>query len=127
MAIFPTFFLGNRVQENVFCAILERKNAFLGYKKKNFKKWKNWGFFEGVNLWVWSKVGHFSIFLFLGNTGQENVFYDILDRENAFLSYKKFKFKKSKNKPFYTIKTRCSNIGQENVFYDTIEPKKTPC
>ena len=25
---------------------------------------------------------------FLGNIGQENVFYDILERQNAFLSYK---------------------------------------
>ena len=35
--------------------------------------------------------------LFLGNIGQENVFYDILERKNAFLGYKKKKLKKSKN------------------------------
>ena len=35
----------------------------------------------------------FSNFYFLGNIGQENVFYDILERENAFLGYKKKKFK----------------------------------
>ena len=40
MAIFPTFFLGNIGQENVFYDILEQKNAFLGYKKKKFKKSK---------------------------------------------------------------------------------------
>ena len=34
---------------------------------------------------------------FLGNIGQENEFYDILDRKNAFLGYKNKKFKKSKN------------------------------
>ena len=34
---------------------------------------------------------------FLGNIGQENVFYDILERKNTFLSYKHKKFKKSKN------------------------------
>ena len=33
---------------------------------------------------------------FLGNIGQENVFYDILERKNAFLGYKNKKFKKSK-------------------------------
>ena len=33
---------------------------------------------------------------FLGNIGQENVFYDILEPNNAFLSYKNKKFKKSK-------------------------------
>ena len=38
----------------------------------------------------------FSPFFFLGNIGQENVFYDILERKNVFLSCKKKKFKKSK-------------------------------
>ena len=33
----------------------------------------------------------------LGNIGQENVFYDILEGKNAFLSYKNKKFKKLKN------------------------------
>ena len=37
---------------------------------------------------------------FLGNIGQENVFYDILDWKNAFLGYKEKKFKKSKNGHF---------------------------
>ena len=40
MAIFPTFFLGNIGQENVFYDILERKNAFLGYKKRSSKSRK---------------------------------------------------------------------------------------
>ena len=34
---------------------------------------------------------------FLGNIGQESVFYDILERENAFLGYKNKKSKKLKN------------------------------
>ena len=39
MAIFLTcFFLGNIDYENVFYDIQERKNAFRGYKNKNFKK-----------------------------------------------------------------------------------------
>ena len=29
---------------------------------------------------------------FLGNVGQENVFYDILEQKNAFLGYKSQKF-----------------------------------
>ena len=36
-AIYPTFFLGNIAQENVFYDILERKKAFQGYKNKKFK------------------------------------------------------------------------------------------
>ena len=36
----------------------------------------------------------FSTFCCLGNIGQENVFYDILERKNAFLGYKNNKFQK---------------------------------
>ena len=85
---FSNFFLGNIVQENVGYDVLERKNAFLGYKNKKFKKSKNWHFSKGVNRWFCSKNGHFFKFLSLGNIGQENVFYDILERNNAFLGYK---------------------------------------
>ena len=91
------FFLGNIGQENVFYDILERKNAFLCYKNKKYKKSKNWHFSKRINPWFWSENGNFFHFFFLRNTGQENVFYDILERKNAFLSYKKNKFKKSKN------------------------------
>ena len=94
---FQLLFLGNIGQENVFYDILERKNAFLGYKNKKFKKSKNWHFSKGVNPWFWSKNGHFSNFFFLGNIGQENVFYYILERKNAFLGYKNKKIKKPKN------------------------------
>ena len=96
-AFFQVFFLGNIGQENVFCDILERINAFLGYKNKKFKKSKNGHFCKGVNPWFWPKNGHFSKFFFLGNIGQENVFYDIVERKNAFLGYKNRKVKKSKN------------------------------
>ena len=34
---------------------------------------------------------------FLGNIGQENVFYGILERRNDFLRHKNKKFKMSKN------------------------------
>ena len=94
---FQLFFLRNIEQDNVFYHIIERKNSFLGYKKKKFKKSKNWHFSKGVNPWFWSKNGHFSNFFFLRNIDQENVFYDILERKNAFLGYKNNKFKESKN------------------------------
>ena len=96
-SFFQLFFLGNVGQENVFYDILERKNSFLHYKNKKFKKTKNCHFSKGVSPWFWSKNGHFSNFYFLGNRGQENVFCDILQRKNAFLGYKNKKFKKSKN------------------------------
>ena len=59
MAVFPFFFLGNKGQENVFYDMLERKNAFLGFKNKKFKKPENRHFSKGVNPWFWSKNGDF--------------------------------------------------------------------
>ena len=94
---FNFFFLGNKRQENIFYDILERKNAFLGYKNKKFKTSKNWHFSKGVNPWFRSKNGHFFNFFFLGNIGRENVFYDILERKNALVGHKNKKLKNSKN------------------------------
>ena len=61
---FNCFFFRQYRQKNVFYDILEWKNAFLGYKNKKFKKWKNWHFSKGANPWFWSKNGHFSKFSF---------------------------------------------------------------
>ena len=47
---------------------------------------KNWPFFH---------------FIILGLVGQENVFYDILERKNPFLGYKNNKFKKLKKLDFF--------------------------
>ena len=135
---FHLFFEDNIGQENVFYDILKRKNAFLGYKNKKFKKSKNCHFSKGVNLWFWSKIDHFSIVSFKGNIGQENVFYDIGERKIAFLGYKNKKFKKSKNCCFskgvspwfwskighFSIFFLKGNIGQGNVFYDILQGKK---
>ena len=98
IAIFPTFFFKSNIdQENVFYNILERKIAILGYKNNKVKKSKNWHCSKKVNPWFWLKNGHFFNLFFLSNLGQENVFYDILERKNAFLGYKNTKQKKSKN------------------------------
>ena len=98
---FNFVFLGKIGHGNVFCDIVERKNAFLGYKKKKLKQSKNWHFSKGVNPWFWSKNGHFSNFVFSGNIGQANVLYDILEGKNAFLGYKNKKLKKAKNWHFF--------------------------
>ena len=122
--------------ENVFYDILERKNDFLDYKNKKFKKSKYWHFSKGVNPWFSSKNGHFPFF-FLGNIGMENVFYDIVERENDFLGYKNKKVKRWKNWHFSKGVNTCfcsknyhfssfffqGNIGQENVFYDILGRK----
>ena len=91
------FFYCKIGQENVFYDILQRKNAFLASKKQKIKKSKNRHFSKGVNPRFWFKNGQFFIFCFVGNIGEENVFYEILERKNTFLGYKNKKFKKSKN------------------------------
>ena len=93
---FQLFFLGNIGKENVFDDIQERKNSFLGYKNKKFQKSKNWHFSKRVKPWFWSKNGHFPKVFLLGNIGQENDFYNILQPKNSFLGYKNKKFKESK-------------------------------
>ena len=61
-AFFQIFSLGNIVNENVFLDILERKNTFLGYKNKKFKKWKNCHFCKGVSYGFGSKLAAFPFF-----------------------------------------------------------------
>ena len=74
---------------------------------------------------------HFFNFFFLGNIGQENVFYDIFEQKDAILGFKNKKFKKSenchfskevnpwflsKNGNFFNFFSGGGEIGQENVF-----------
>ena len=134
---FQLLFLGNICYENVFYDILKRKNAFLEYKNKKFKKSNNWHFSKGVNPRFSLKNGHFSQFVFLGNIGQKNVVYDILKQKNACLENKNKRFKTSKNwhfskvvNPWFWSKNGhfskfvfLGNIGPENVFYDILERK----
>ena len=67
-----------------FTILYIKKNAFVAYKNKKFKKSKNWHFSKGVNPRFWSKNGHFSKLFFLGNIGQDNVFHDILEKKKPF-------------------------------------------
>ena len=85
------------------------------------------------------KLSFFQLFFFLGNIGQENVFYDIVERKNGLLGYKNKKFKKlinwqfsrGDNPGFWSKYGHFSNffflgnIGQENVLHDILEQKKT--
>ena len=52
---------------------------------------------------------------FLGNIGQENVFYDVLEQKKAFLGYKNKKFKKSKTTIFRKGLTH--RFGQKMAFF----------
>ena len=72
----------------MFYDVLEGKNACLGNKNNKFQKAKNWDFSKGLTRGFGPKMAIFPIFFFLGNIGQENVFYDILHKKNAFLAIK---------------------------------------
>ena len=97
----------------MFYDILEQKSACLGNKENKYQKSKNWHFSKGVNPWFCSKIGHFSNLFFFGNIGEENVFYDILERKNGFLGSKNKKLKTSKNWRFSKGVNAwfCSKIG----------------
>ena len=138
MAIFAaTFFFGKIGQENVFYAILQRKNAFLGYKNKKIEKSKNCYFSKGVNPWFQFKNGHFFNFLFLDNKGQGNVFYDILERKTPFQAIKTIRSKSrditifpkglthgfGPKMPFFPTSLFLGSIGQENFFYYILQRK----
>ena len=83
------------------------------------------------------KCPFFRVF-FLGNVGQETVFYDLLEGKNDFLDYKNKKFKKSRSwhfskavNPWFSSKNVhfsdfffLGTMRQENVFYDILERKK---
>ena len=125
LTIFPSFFFGNKGQENVFYDILEQKHVFLSYKNKKFRKWKNCHFSKGVHGFG-QKLAIFPCF-FKGNIGQENVFYDILERKNLFLGYKNKKFEKWKNchfskgvSPWFWSKIDHFAI----FFFKAIQPRK---
>ena len=87
-----------------FYAIQARKMSFKTFqnekapsyaiKTKSSKIRKIDIFPRGLTLDMGQKWPGF--FFFLGNIGQKNVFYNILEREKAFLRYKKKKFKTRK-------------------------------
>ena len=47
---------------------------------------------KGLTLGFGLKMAIFPTFFFLGNIGQENVFYDILELKYAILGYRKKNF-----------------------------------
>ena len=121
----------------MFYDIEEQKNAILGYKKRSSNTRKIAIILKELTHGFGPKMPIFFNFSFLGNIGQEHVFYDIQEQKNAILGYKNNKFKNSKNchyskgvDPWFWSKNdHFSNffffgkIGHENVFYDIVERK----
>ena len=84
---FQLFFFRQYKPGKFFYDILQRKTAFLGYKNKKFKQSKIDIFSKGLTHGFGPKMATFPTF-FLGNISQENVFYDNIEQNNAFLGYK---------------------------------------
>ena len=98
MAIFLTsFFQTIKAKEMSFTIFQNEKTPFQVIKTRRSKRRKITIFPKGLTHGFGPKMPFFSTSLFLGNIGQENFFYYILERKNAFLDYKNKKLKKSKN------------------------------
>ena len=80
----------------LFYDILERKNAFLAIKTRRSKSRKIEIFSKGLTHCFGPKMSIIPTF-FLGNLDKANIFYDILERKDAYLDYKGKKFKTLKN------------------------------
>ena len=61
--IFQFFFMQNRLIK-FFYDIVNRKNTFVHYKNKKLKKSKNINLSKGVDPWLCSKIGQFSILFY---------------------------------------------------------------
>ena len=71
-------------QKKVFYDILDDRNAFLDYKNKKLKKFKNWDFSKVVSPWFWWKIGSFFLPFCISKRGQENVFTIFLIEKTPF-------------------------------------------
>ena len=123
MAIFPTFFFREyRPGKCLLRYSRTKKTPFQAIKTRSSKSRKIDISPKGLTHGFGPKMGIFVTF-FSGNIGQENVFFDILKRKNAFVGYKNKKFKQSKNWHIFSTFFFLDNIGQGNVFYDILERK----
>ena len=98
MAIIPTFFFWARQGRKMSFKIFQNeKTPFYAIKTRSLKSRKNDIFPQGLTDGFGPKMVIFATVFFLGKIAQENVFYYILERKNAFLGNKNKKIKKSKN------------------------------
>ena len=94
------FFQAILARKMSFMIFQSEKRAFSAIKTKSSKSRKNETFPKGLTLGFDPKMAIFPTFFF-ARIGQENVFYDILERKHAVLGYKNKKFKKSKHRQFF--------------------------
>ena len=92
---FHVFLMQYRSGKCVLRYATMKKRFFWALKARSSKSQKIEIFSKGLVHVFWPKLVFFHVF-FKGDIGQKNVFYDILERNNVFLGFKRKKFKKSK-------------------------------
>ena len=95
LTIFPFLFLAIKARKMCFSIFENEKTCFLAIKTRISKSGKI-AIFPGIAHSFGQKLAIFPAF-FSGSIGQENEFYDILERKHAFLGCKHKTFKKWKN------------------------------
>ena len=97
MAIFPTFFFRQYRPGKCVLRYFKTKKRLSRLQRRRVQKVEKLRFFQrGYPMLLIQKWPYFQLF-FLGNIGQKNVFYDILEPKNACQGYKNNKFQKAKN------------------------------
>ena len=97
MAIFPKFFFRQYRQGKCLLRYSGTKKHLSRLEKQKSSKSRKINVFPNWIIHGFGpKMASFPN-LFLGTIGQENVFYDILERKHAFRGYKNKTFKESKN------------------------------
>ena len=97
LAIFATsFFQAKQATKMCFTIFQNEKTPFQAIKTRSSKSQKIAIFLKGLTNCFGRKMAIFLTSFFWGNIGQENVFYDILERKNAILGYKKRRSKTRK-------------------------------
>ena len=118
LAIFLSFFF-QAIQARKMCFMIfqNEKTHFQAIKTRSSKRRKIDIFAKGLTHSFAQKLAIFHVF-FQENIGQENVFYDILERKKALLGNKNKKFKQSKNGHFSKGVNRwfCSKIRHFSNF-----------
>ena len=128
MAIFPTFIFQEIQARKCFLRYSRTKKRLPRLYNQEVQKVVEVDIFpKGLRNVFGRKMTIFPTFIFLGYVGQENVFYDILERKNAVVGYKNKKLEKSKNRHFSKGVNPCfqSKNGQfSNIYFQKIQARK---
>ena len=100
------------------CTIFQsKKKPFQAIKTRSSRSRKIDIFPKGLNHGFGPKIAFFGKFFFFAIIGQENVFYDILQRKNSFLGYKvTFTIFQNEKMFFQAIKRKSSKSRKIDIF-----------